>query len=136
MSIHFLIMFMSHSLFVLKMANILYINFLNNRGIIYLLPCFDILVRYVLKSESCGLVVDNLAHDQKVVGSILVHCQTKVVLKPCQDRFLHPILVHYKKNMKIQAAKWDTPKKIFKKDMFSNIHSQTVVSVSIYIWLR
>jgi len=22
----------------------------------------------------------------------------EVVLKPCQDRFLHPILVHYKKN--------------------------------------
>jgi hypothetical protein len=29
-----------------------------------------------------------------------------VVSKPCQDRFLHPILVHYRKNKKIQVAKW------------------------------
>jgi len=31
---------------------------------------------------------------------------------PCQDRFLHPILVHYRK---IQVAKWGTPKKYLKK---------------------
>jgi hypothetical protein len=33
------------------------------------------------------------------------------VSKPCQDRFLHPILVHYRKIRKIQVAKWGTPKK-------------------------
>jgi len=35
----------------------------------------------------------------------------EVVSKPCQDQFLHPILVHYRKNKKIQAAKWGKPKK-------------------------
>jgi len=35
-------------------------------------------------------------------------------LKPCQDRFLHPILVHCRKIRKIQVAKWGTPKNIFK----------------------
>jgi len=36
----------------------------------------------------------------------------EVLSKPCQDRFLHPVLVHYRKNKKIQVAKWGTPKKI------------------------
>jgi hypothetical protein len=39
----------------------------------------------------------------------------EVVSKPCQDRFLHPSLVHYRKNKKIQVAKWGTPKKYLKK---------------------
>jgi len=33
--------------------------------------------------------------------------------KPCQDQFLHPVLVHYRKNKKIQVAKCGTPKKYF-----------------------
>jgi len=28
----------------------------------------------------------------------------EVVSKPCQDQLLHPILVHYRKNKKIQVA--------------------------------
>jgi len=39
----------------------------------------------------------------------------EVVSKPCQDQLLHPILVHYRKKEKIQAAKLGTPKKILKK---------------------
>jgi len=39
----------------------------------------------------------------------------EVVSKPCQDWFLHPILVHNRKNKKIQVAKWGTPKKHLKK---------------------
>jgi len=39
----------------------------------------------------------------------------EMVSKPCQDRFLHPILVHsIEKKEKIQVAKWGTPKKIYK----------------------
>jgi len=35
--------------------------------------------------------------------------------KPCQDQFLHPILIHSGKIIKIQVAKWGHAKKIFKK---------------------
>jgi len=36
-------------------------------------------------------------------------------VKAMQDRFLHPILVHYRKIREIQVAKWGTPKKYLKK---------------------
>jgi hypothetical protein len=36
----------------------------------------------------------------------------EMVSKPCQDRFLHPILVHSIEKKKIQEAKWDTLKKV------------------------
>ncbi len=60
--------------------------------------------------ESCGPVVEHSAHDRKVVSSIPVQCLMEVVSKPCQDRFLYPILVHYRKIRKIQSGKWGTPK--------------------------
>ncbi len=55
------------------------------------------LVVFSLKSESCGLAVEHSAHGRRVVGSIPVQSNARVVSKPCQDRFLHPILVHYRK---------------------------------------
>jgi len=39
--------------------------------------------------------------------------------KPCQDGFLHPILVQYRKIRKIQVAKLCTPKIIFLKALFT-----------------
>ncbi len=43
----------------------------------------------------------------------------EVVSKPCKDWFLHPILVHYRINRKIQVAKWGAPKKYFKIKLIS-----------------
>jgi len=40
----------------------------------------------------------------------------EVVSKPCQDQFLHPIPVHYRKIRKIQVDKWGKPKIYLKKN--------------------
>ncbi len=39
----------------------------------------------------------DLALDWKVMGLIPIQCSMEVVSKPCQDRFMHPILVYYRK---------------------------------------
>jgi len=62
-------------------------------------------------SESCGLVVEYSAHDPKVVGSIHAQCMSK----PCQDRFLHAILVHYRKIRKYRGSQMGHTKKIYLK---------------------
>jgi len=41
----------------------------------------------------------------------------EVVSKPCQDRFLHPILIHYRKNKKNTGSQMGQAKKYFKKHL-------------------
>jgi hypothetical protein len=69
--------------------------------------------------ESCGLAVEHLAHDRKVVGSIPV--QSNARWKWCQShaRIDSYTQFWFEKNKKIQAAKRGTPKKYLKKKRMS-----------------
>jgi len=44
----------------------------------------------------------------------------EIASKPCQDQFLHPILVHCRKIRKIQVAKWGTQKIYLKKSFIGS----------------
>ncbi len=51
--------------------------------------------KFAMKKDQWAKVrLVNLTCDWKVVGLNLTQCQMEMVSKPCQDRFLHPILVH------------------------------------------
>ncbi len=60
---------------------------------------------YLKNSESCGLVVEYSAHDQKVVGLIQVQCWMEVVSKPCQVSRIHIIKVRVIVKLKEKVSK-------------------------------
>ncbi len=82
-------------------------------------------------SESPVQWLANLTHNWKVAGSNLIQYYMKMASKPCQDWFLHPILVHsiIGKKENTGRYKWGTPKKYFIKACRDSWHS---LQISFY----
>ncbi len=87
---------------------------------IWTIYCYD---RYTIKpqlrttTEAKAVVQwQSTQLDHEVMGLIPIQCQKKVVSKPCQDRFLHPVLVHYRKNKKNTGSQMGHTQKFIKKE--------------------
>jgi len=98
------------------MQNVIFWNCIT-KGLKHLTKYTKILEKHLILGYDSAEVWWVWTHDQKVMGSNLV--SSKMVLKPRQDLFQHPIWVHIKKNENI-----DCQKRTYQKNIFENIIQQ------------